>query len=227
MTCAQVEELAAELALGGVSGAERAAAVAHLARCERCRNLVDQLARAADNLLVLAPSVEPPPGFESGVLARIAAASQPVPLRPARRRRVWLAAAAVAVAAALSGAGVAELGHDGAARTGQAATAPAGVRTALVRDTAGRWTCRALVYGDDPTWLVVSLDRNDGLNAAFSVEAVAAGDGAGVPIGTFTITDGHGSLTTTVSLQARQFQAVRVLDSTGHVRYEASFPQTA
>jgi hypothetical protein len=222
-----VEDLAAELALGTVSGAERAAAVAHLAGCEACRRLVDELSGAADSLLVLAPAVEPPPGFESRVLSRIAAAAQPVALRPARRRRVWLAAAAVAAVACLSGFGVAEL-RDGTG-AGRPATpvaaGPVAVRTALVADDAGRWTCRMLVYGDDPTWLVVSLDRNDGLNGAFSVEAVANGSADAVPVGTFTTTDGHGSLTTTVALNAAQFKSVRVLDQTGHVRYEAAFPQ--
>jgi len=101
------------------------------------------------------------------------------------------------------------------------------VRTALVRDGGGRWTCRALVYGERPTWLVVSLDRNDGLSAAFSVEAVPAGGGGPVPVGAFTITDGHGSLATTVDVPAAQFRAVRVLDQTGRVRYEATFPATA
>lgn len=226
MTCAEVEALAAELALGGVAGAERAAALAHLTRCDACRTLVDELARAADGLLLLAPAVEPPPGFESRVLAAIGTASQPVPLRSGRPR-LWLAAAAVVVAAALSGAGVAELRHRGGEPPATVASAPIGVRTALVRDDAGRWTCRAVVYGDDPTWLVVSLDRKDGLNAAFSVEAVRAGSADAVPVGTFTTTDGHGSLATTVSVQTQQFQAIRVLDQTGHVRYEMTFPQSA
>jgi hypothetical protein len=221
-----VEALAAELALGGVSGAERAAALAHLTGCDACRTLVDELARAADGLLLLAPAVEPPPGFESRVLAAIGTASQPVPLRSGRTR-LWLAAAAVVVAAAVSGAGVAELRHRGGKPPATVASAPIGVRTALVRDDAGRWTCRAVVYGDDPTWLVVSLDRKDGLNAAFSVEAVRAGSADVVPVGTFTTTDGHGSLATTVSLQTQQFKAIRVLDQTGQVRYEVTFPQPA
>jgi hypothetical protein len=233
MTCAELEDLAAELALGGVSGAERAAAVTHLAQCDSCRTLVDQLSRAADNLLFLAPSAEPPPGFESRVLSRIAAASQPIPLRPHRRRqrqRLWLGAAALALVAAMSGAGVADLRHhDTYSGPIALAPAPSGVRTALVADAAGRWTCRVVVYGDKPTWLVVSLDRSDGSNAAFSVEAVPMGDGAAapVPVGGFAITGGHGSLATTVALPPGQFQSVRVLDDTGHVKYEAVFQQQA
>nr|MDQ3641745.1 hypothetical protein [Actinomycetota bacterium] len=85
LTCAQLEDVAAELALGTVAGAERAAALDHLAGCASCRNLVDQLARAADSLLLLAPEAEPPPGFESRVLSRIAPVARP---RRGRRRRV-------------------------------------------------------------------------------------------------------------------------------------------
>jgi len=74
LTCAELQELAAELALGTVSGAERAAAIEHLAGCAACRDLVDSLARVADSMLLLAPEVEPPPGFESKVLARMGVA---------------------------------------------------------------------------------------------------------------------------------------------------------
>jgi hypothetical protein len=226
LTCVEVEDLAAELALGGIGGAERAAALAHLARCDACRTLVDQLARAADSILLVTPSVEPPPGFESRVLSRIAAAqpAPPVPLRPARRRRLWMGAAAVALVAAMSGVGVAELGHRGDGRDAQVVAPIASVRTALAEDPAGRWTCQVVVYGTQPTRLVVSLDRTDGLSAGFSVEALRTGGGEAIPVGTFTISEGHGSLATTVDLQADQFQAVRVLDSTGKVRYEATFP---
>lgn len=222
MTCAEVEDLAAELALGGVGGAERAAALAHLARCDACRTLVDQLARAADNLLLLVPAVEPPPGFESRVLARIAAAAEPVPVRPSRRR-LWLGAAAVALVAAMSGVGVAELGHHDPGRQVTVTAPIAAVRTALAQDPAGRWTCQAVVYGSQPTRMVVSLDRTDGLSAGFTVEAVRAGSPDTIPVGSFTINEGHGTLATTVDLTADQLQGIRVLDQTGKVRYEATF----
>ena len=212
MTCAELEELAAELALGTVSGAERAAALDHLAGCSPCREMVDQLARVADGLLHLAPVIQPPPGFESKVLARM-------PARPGgrqrapRRRRVLAAVAAVAAVAALSGGVTAWLADD---------DRPAEVRTALVADDKGRWTCRAVVYGDDPTWLVVTLDRTDGLHAEFSVEAVLAGRDGPVPVGTLRVVDGHGTLATAVAAEgaARNLRTVRVLDRSGRVRYE-------
>jgi len=92
-TCAQVRELAPELALGSLPGAERAEVLLHLGHCVRCQALVRELTDVADVLTLLAPEVEPPAGFEDRVLAAI---------RPPRRRaaRRWLASVAVAAAAA-------------------------------------------------------------------------------------------------------------------------------
>lgn len=101
MSCEHTRDLAAELALGIADGEQRAAALRHLAQCAECRRAVDELSQVTDDLLMLAPQHEPPPGFESAVLARV----QPpaASLRITRRtRRVLapLAAAAVAAAAA-------------------------------------------------------------------------------------------------------------------------------
>jgi hypothetical protein len=219
MTCAELEELAAELALGTVSGAERAGALDHVARCAGCRELVDQLSRVADSMLLLAPAAEPPPGFESKVLSRMRVAPAAGRLRAPRRRRILVGVAAVALVAAVSGAGAAWLADAGRPPRTE-------IRTALAHDDQGRWTCRAMVYGQNPTWLVVSLDRADGLNAAFSVEALHAGSSTPVPVGTFAIEHGHGSLTKAVELAADDVQSVRVLDASGRVRYEVTLPVT-
>ena len=214
MRCPELEELAAELALGTVSGAERAAALDHLAGCASCRALVDELARVADRMLQVAPVVEPPPGFESKVLTAVGVRPAAQPRLP-RRRRMPVGVAAMVMVAALSGGAAAWLVGD---------DRPAEIRTALVADDRGRWTCRAVVYGDDPTWLVVTLDRTDSLNASFSVEALLAGRADAVPVGTLTITDGHGTLAQAIGLRAEDLDSVRVLDSTGRVRYEVKLP---
>jgi hypothetical protein len=240
LTCPQLEEVAAELALGTVSGAERAAALDHLAGCPACRDLVDQLARVADSMLLLAPAAEPPPGFESKVLSRMGVAPAPtVRLGPAQptvrpgparapRRRFLVGVAAAALVAGLAGAGVATLAGDGrpAAVQTAAGTPAAGVRTALAVDTDGRWTCRAVVYGDAPTWLVVSLDRTDGLSASFTVEAFHSDDPTPVSLGTFSTAQGHGTFAQPVPLPADSLQSVRVLDAAGRVRYQMNFERT-
>jgi hypothetical protein len=103
MTCAQLHDIAPDLALGLVTGHERANAIEHLDTCHRCRSEVASLAETADELLLLAPEAEPAPGFEAEVLARL---GHVTPLRsaPTGRQRPaprWLAiAAAVAVVVA-------------------------------------------------------------------------------------------------------------------------------
>lgn len=55
----------AELALGLLDGPERDGLLAHGSTCTRCRAELDSLTLVADRITVLAPSIEPPTGFES------------------------------------------------------------------------------------------------------------------------------------------------------------------
>jgi putative zinc finger protein len=71
MTCAELRDVEAELALGALTGRERAAALAHLAECRACREGVRQLMAAGGQLLELLPPVDPPDGFETRVLSRL------------------------------------------------------------------------------------------------------------------------------------------------------------
>lgn len=72
MRCPDVREVAPDLALGLLTGEERARVLAHLEQCETCRADVASLATAADEVLLAAPEVTPPAGFRDRVLARIA-----------------------------------------------------------------------------------------------------------------------------------------------------------
>ncbi len=107
MDCAELREVAPDVALGLLTGEERAAALAHLQGCEACRAEVASLAGTADEVLFAAPEAEPPPGFGLSVLARLSAASgevaavgRPARVPPAPRR--WSVVAAVGVAAVLA-----------------------------------------------------------------------------------------------------------------------------
>ncbi|HEY6497588.1 MAG TPA: hypothetical protein VIZ43_30280 [Trebonia sp.] len=66
-----MSDVAAELALGVLTGRERAMAVAHLNECDACREDVRQLMETGEQLLELLPPAEPPAGFESRVLERL------------------------------------------------------------------------------------------------------------------------------------------------------------
>ncbi|MGH9229855.1 MAG: hypothetical protein ACRD07_14225 [Acidimicrobiales bacterium] len=115
MDCTDLDELAPELVLDLLDGAQRGAAMAHLETCATCQRLVDTLAADADRLLMLAPRTEPPLGFEQRVLSSVALLAQPAqvaqraqpaqPAQPARaralRRPGALAALALAACVAL------------------------------------------------------------------------------------------------------------------------------
>ncbi|MEU0254610.1 hypothetical protein ABZ299_19340, partial [Streptomyces sp. NPDC006184] len=65
--CEKLREHGAELALGVLSGRERAEAFAHLDRCADCREYVEHLTLVGDGLIGLLPDREPPLGFETRV----------------------------------------------------------------------------------------------------------------------------------------------------------------
>jgi hypothetical protein len=154
--CDQVREVAPELALGLLTGRERAAHLAHLESCGSCRAEVSGLATAADDVLLAGPRSSPPEGFDRRVLDRLAAAGalstptpEPLPHRPRPRRRV-LVVAALALAALGAVAGVTGLtDHDDL-------SAPA-VATAEMRTGTGRLVGDVSVRGDDPAVVTVDL----------------------------------------------------------------------
>jgi hypothetical protein len=101
--CARIRELAPELALGIADGEQRAEALEHLASCPDCRAHLESLVTVADELMLLAPPIEPPVGFEDRVAARIS----PAPPSPAkRRRRFALAFVGVGCVAAIAAGAV-------------------------------------------------------------------------------------------------------------------------
>ena len=62
LRCETCRDLAPELALGLLGGDERAAVLAHLQDCERCRDEVAALTVLHERMRLLVPPVEPPAG---------------------------------------------------------------------------------------------------------------------------------------------------------------------
>jgi hypothetical protein len=167
--CEQVRALAADLAIGITDGQERDAALRHAATCAECRLLVSELSSVVDDLLLLAPSHEPPAGFAARTLARMSPSS-PRPRRRAARsalRRPWVARLAVAasVAAALAlGAGAVYQGTSGDRRLADSyrgvlaqghgsffAAAPLRSPTGTLGSVFG--------YQGQPSWVFATLSR--------------------------------------------------------------------
>jgi anti-sigma factor RsiW len=194
MECEQVRDLAPELALGIAEGEERDAALRHLSGCSGCRQLVSELSSVGDELPQLAPAQEPPLGFESRVLARLAEPPEHRPLQPRRRplqplprRTRWLAAAAAVVLAAALGAGSVfqatagdrrlAAGYQAVLRQGQGAYFLA----APLQGTQGR-VGTVFGYQGQPSWVMVALQPSLPTESRFQVQVVTR-DGRYLPVG--------------------------------------------
>jgi anti-sigma factor RsiW len=162
--CAFLREVAAELALGILTGPDRSAALAHMDRCARCQAEVASLAEAADRLLGLAPARGAPDGFEGKVTA---AFGQTLPeptterrrARPARRGFAGLRWRPCAVAAAVAAAGMLGFWLHGTITTPQPPTYDGAVVVAL-RTPAGVPAGDVAVTGASRHWLVMVVNAN-------------------------------------------------------------------
>lgn len=181
ISCAAFEELADELALGTLTGNDRALALAHVDECHACRAELASLTEAADELLLLAPRVSPDEGFTDSVLAAI---PHPIEVRPRRHRlRAVLAIAAALVAIAL--AGVFGFSDHGSAPSAQMQTASGTVVGTVSLHGHGPtsvdmrlpgWAALARSYGTRagaPFWL--ELDGRDGRHQRIALDGRDAG----------------------------------------------------
>ncbi len=196
LSCDTCRELAPELALGLLGGDERAAALAHLQTCERCRDDVAALTSLHERMRALVPPVEPPAGFETRVLSRLAEAGQPRVGRPWVRRLALVAAAMFFVGAAFVGGWVA-----GAATPGTAAAPQVRPAVLAVALTAGdRPVGQLFIEPAEPSWIYLYVNapsgsahlkceflRHDGSSASTATLTVRSGDahwGGPSPAGT-------------------------------------------
>ncbi len=213
LRCDDFETLAPDVALGTLSGSERADAVAHLASCADCQRRVTALADVVDAMLLLAPEQEPSPRLEAGVLAQTVADGTPSQGH-ARGRRWWLLAG-VAAAAAVVAVVTAMLLASGD-RDDQ-------LRTALAVTDGGASVCRAIINEVDPAWLFVSLEAPAEEESEEYVVELHLDDGDAVRVGRLEVRDGRAALAVTVDLDGSTARAVRLIGGADEAQYEATF----
>lgn len=213
--CEEVESSVAELAVGSLTGEERAAVVAHLAGCASCRRLAEDLIHVVDELSLITPGVDPPAGFESRVLAGMARDSaNPVRLaRPVRPWTRWVAAVAAAVAI-FAGGGLAGARLT-APREGPAAgvAAAGSLRAAALVGPGGATWGRAYVQGGPDGWVFVAM-RWDLPDAQYSVQLA----GPGIPtvqLDGLVLVNGRASLGRSMDGDLAAVRIVRVVDARG------------
>jgi hypothetical protein len=220
--CEEVRALTAELSLGVAAGEDRAWAVHHLEQCPACRAEVGEFAEVLDELLLLAPEREPPPGFESLVLAQMD------PRRGHRWRRILALSVAACLAAAI-GAGAVWMGTGEDRRTAEtfrAALERAGGQyfgVEFLHTGTGKRVGHAFVYGGAPSWVfVVIKDRTHA--GSFDVEVVTHNDET-VEAGSveFRSEDRGAGLTLPIELQ--EISSIHLLPREGREALEAELPR--
>jgi Putative zinc-finger len=210
--CAEIRELLPELAAGVAAGDERGRALAHLGGCSDCRRELEALATAADELIALARPVEPPPGFESAVLAKIA------PPRAVRlRRRAFRPAIAVALASAiglgLGAVSTLQITQDDRQLAGayRRTLQIAGGRFLAARGLTAPDASRAgtvFAYQGTPSWVfvVVWSGASDG---PYQIDLLTR-DGLQRRLGTMVVTGGEGSWGVKIDLDVAQIAEIKV-----------------
>jgi hypothetical protein len=227
MTCDELAEVAAELALGVLTGRERAQAVAHLDQCEACREDVRQLLATSERLLGLLPESEPPAGFETQVLNRLglpAPAPAPVTTEPGPRRsaapwtRRLLAAAAAIVAIAGGGAVGWGLGHT---TSSHQAPAQASLASAVFLTAAHQNVGQVFLYQGSPRWLYMWVDLPSG-DGMVTCQVVSAG-GQVTTVGAFRLAGGYGSWGSANPVGTTTLASARLVAANGKVLATATF----
>ena len=246
MGCAEFADVAAELALGVLTGRERARALAHLDWCDACRENVRQLTVTGEELVGLLPAIEPPAGFETRVMGRLGLATPaPAPARqlsPARRfgRNLagwvaggWMGGAGpgrprrlLASAAAAVAVIVAALGGWGL----RAATSspPASPLSSAALLTASHQTAGTIYfYNSGSRWLYMSVNIGPGSGATGNGTVlcqVEGPDGHITTIGSFRLTGGYGYWGSPDPATNGPLTGARIVTTTGAILATATFP---
>ena len=227
--CDAYAEDLAELALGILTGRARAATMAHVDSCAHCAEELEQLSRAADAVVSVAPELEPTVGFEvrlfnrmgladdsalapternrgrRGPLRRMAACS---PLGPGQRRR--------------SGRSSGRPEHRVVDRfpLGRPASHEANaVATALLKEH-GTTVGTVATYGGSTPWMIMTLDDSSA-QGRLTCEVVTD-DGVTHRIGTFSANYGYAAWDAPLKVAPQDVRKAEVVSSNGTVIATAS-----
>ncbi len=210
-------DVAAELALGALTGRERARAIAHLEKCRTCRAQVQRISLTGTQLLLLLPEHQPSAGFANGVIRRL-----PYPRRHREPRRASdrfpaVAAAIIAATCALAGFALRPV----PAREAASSTA---LRSAPFTTASHQAIGTVFVHGGSQPWLFMAVDTGTGNRTV--VCELNERDGHVITVGSFQLASGRGDWGSPEPDQAADITSVRLTTADGTVVATASFPVT-
>jgi hypothetical protein len=182
-------------------------------------------ARAADDLLLLAPRQEPPAGFESTVVSLLPTVPPPsgsAPSAPdARRflRRRWPATAAAIITALVVGVAIAQArtadDRDLADRYRQTLATSSGrsLHALVIQTDTGARAGTLFLYEGSPSWVLVSVTAAP-TGGPYRMVVVSR-DGATNAIGTCRMRDGTGTAAYRLDMPVSAVSAVQLISPEG------------
>jgi hypothetical protein len=222
----------AELALGILTGRERAATLAHVDVCPRCAEELEQLAHAADAVVSVAPELEPTVGFEVRLFSRMGLTETPhvaepvadpvppvqrvTPLRWVSSRPRWVMATAAAVIALAIGLSIGwNTGSGRGPEEGRGAEVASGNLVAN-----GTTVGDVNTYGGSKPWMLVTL-ADSWSDGKVTCKVVTA-NGVTHNVGSFTAKDGYGAWGAPLRVAPQDIKKAEVVSSNGTVIATAS-----
>jgi hypothetical protein len=220
--CDAFSDNLAELALGILTGRERAATLAHVDSCAHCAEELEQLARTADAVVTVAPEMEPTVGFEVRLFNRMGVAEaaprrRAAPLRWVGKSPRWAMMAAAAAIALVVGLSIGwTTGSPSGGRSAVEVPHPAGPQVATADLTKnGHVVGRAAIYGGSNPWMIVTL-ADSWSDGTVTCEVVTA-NGVTHRVGSFTAKDGYGSWGAPLRVAPQDVRKAEVVTSNGTV----------
>ena len=251
MSCGEFGDVAAELALGVLTGRERAAALAHLDTCDSCRENVRQLTMTGEELLALLPAHEPPAGFETRVMERLGLATPspasapvtppaPAPARgtsvigrirhfgrklagwPGSAQKTQVGRTRRMLATAAVGLAVVAAGLGGwGLANATSSPARSPLSSATLLSASHQSVGKVFYYGDSPHWLYMSVDSLSWNGTVIC--QLESRDGQVTTVGSFRLAGGYGSWGGPDSVSQSQLTGARLVTANGTVLATASF----
>jgi hypothetical protein len=214
--CEHLNEIAPEVALGIADGEDRAWALEHLDRCTACRARIERLASLADELLLLAPAVEPSAGFDGRVGEAISA---PGSSRRSFFRRRLLLPVTAALAAATCAAAAVWFALSDDRNLADAYRATLAVANGEYFDAApmvlpgGEKVGYVYGYQGRASW-VLAVVYEGVADDHYELEIVTRA-GRQMPLRPISVVDGHGSAGGVTAVPYERIAEVRLLDRGG------------
>jgi hypothetical protein len=196
-----------------MTGRERVRALSHVESCPHCAEELEQLSRAADAVVQVAPEVEPPLGFEVRLFERMGVAA--VPHRKWRRAPRWVPAALAAAAAAVALAVGLTLALSSPTPPSQNAAGPARHVAVANLIERGENVGRVITHGGADPWMSMMLADSGARGTVDCV--VVTKDGVTDWVGSFTAKNGYGAWLAPLHVDPKDLRAAQVVSPSGTV----------